>query len=496
MQIIIEEKSANLNEVDSIIVGVYSDKLDSPFVKNFDKLSNGQLKGAIGNKEFDGKESTAVMFRIDGNKMIVVGLGDSKVSKGEVIKNAFGNAFSSLKEYSCKTIGVPVFESVGGLDFLSRCIVEGVVIGDYSFNKYKTDNTDPKKQVDKVIVYCQEHNNSKMLIENGVKLGQILADSTNLTRTIANEPANVATPVFVANKAKELANQLKIKYEVFGRKELEKMDANALLAVSAGSVNEPQLIHLEYDGRKNGKGKTIAVVGKGITFDSGGISIKPALKMEEMKFDKSGACAVLGIMNACVKLSVNARIIGIGALSENLPSGSAYKPSDIIKTMSGKTVEVQNTDAEGRMVLSDALTYANKFKPDYIIDLATLTGACVVALGDLTSGLFCNDEEFEKKMIIAGQTSGEKLWSLPVSAEYDEKIKSDIADIKNVGESYNAGASAGASFLKVFAAPTKWAHLDIAGTAWTVRPKGYLGLGSTGMGVRVVTQFIMNETSS
>jgi len=322
-----------------------------------------------------------------------------------------------------------------------------------------------------------------------------IAGGVRLVRELGNAPPNLMTPTKLAQSAEQAAKAIGVKCTVYGKKEIEKMKMGGLLAVNRGSAEEPRFVVLEYAPKK--AKAHVALVGKGITFDSGGISIKPAEKMEEMKFDMCGAAAVIGTIQAAAELELPVRITGLIVSTDNLPSGSAYKPSDIITTMSGKTVEIVNTDAEGRMILSDALHYASQQKPDHIIDYATLTGACVVALGSEAAGLFTNNDELARKLIESGERAGERLWRLPEWDEYKELIRSEWADMKNSGGRWG-GAITAAVFLKEFVDCPSWAHLDIAGTAYMEHDTGREARGATGAGVRVTIAFLesLSKTSS
>ena len=362
----------------------------------------------------------------------------------------------------------------------------------YSFDKYKKkEPKSEKKKLEKVIFFVADKKEEKNAVD-GVRVGKIVAEATNFSRAIANEPPNVATPEYVASQAKKVADEHRLKITVFDRKEIQKRGMHALLAVNSGSDKEPRFVVMEYWG--GGNEKPFAVVGKGITFDSGGISIKPANDMDKMKFDKAGACAVIGIMKSAAELKLEVNLVGVMALTENVLGRGGYKPGDIIQQKQ-KSIEVLNTDAEGRVILSDALTYAiDEYQPQAVMDIATLTGACVVALGDIAAGLFSNDDKLAEKLYEAGRESGEWVWRLPVWKEYDEKNKSEVADLKNIGEAGGvAGAITAACFLKAFVGETKWAHFDIAGTGWNTKPKPYMGLGGTGAGVRVIIEFLIGE---
>ncbi|MBI4406715.1 leucyl aminopeptidase [Candidatus Micrarchaeota archaeon] len=327
----------------------------------------------------------------------------------------------------------------------------------------------------------------------GQKAGQtlLISNAVNYCREISNEPANVATPTFLAREAEKLAGK-NVAITVLDKKKLEELECGALLSVAAGSTQPPVMTVLDY--KPQNYSKTIALVGKGITFDSGGISIKPAKEMDQMKFDKSGACAVIASVKATNELSLPIRVIGVFAATENLPSGSASKPGDIVKAYNKKTIEILNTDAEGRLILADALSYViDKYKPDYAVDLATLTGACAVALGSPASGLLSNNDELADMVLKAGEESGEKCWRLPLWKEYEERIKSDVADVKNLADpDREAGAITAAAFLKQFVGQTPWAHVDIAATAWATTPRGYYSKGATGVGVRLCVKLCQN----
>ncbi|VVB69818.1 cytosol aminopeptidase [uncultured archaeon] len=357
---------------------------------------------------------------------------------------------------------------------------EGMVLASYRFDKYKEERD---FKVSKVFFDVNPS------YSDSLRKSIALCECQNISRDFSNEPSNILYPEAFVQKALTETKGTGLKVSFMNEKELEKKGFGALLAVGMGSSHKPRLLVLEYNG--GGKEK-IALVGKGITFDTGGISIKPANDMDKMKHDKSGASAVVGAIIALSKLKVKAHVYGVCALAENMPSGESYRPGDIVKTYSGKFIEVLNTDAEGRVVLSDALWYAsNDLKADYVIDAATLTGACVVALGDVCAGFFTNDEKLRKTLLDSGNETGERLWELPLWEEYDEKVKSDFTSGKNIGEPGNAGVNSGASFLKKFISEkTKWAHLDIAGTAYYYKPKPYYSKGASGFATKLFVKTV------
>jgi len=342
---------------------------------------------------------------------------------------------------------------------------------------------------------CLERGAELRTARAAARTGVILAESQNLARQLSNEPANALPPAALALAAQRVARETGLRVRVLDVAELKRRKMGGILAVGAGSANPPRLIVLEHGraGRKPRGGRrqdTICLIGKGITFDSGGISIKPSAGMEEMKHDMSGAAAVLGALRACALLGIPHHVVGVIGAAENMPSGTAYRPGDIVTTMSGKTIEVLNTDAEGRVVLADALHYARtQYQPASMIDLATLTGACVVALGKWASGLFGNDEKLIERVRRSGETTGERVWPLPLWDGHKKHVRSKVATVKNTG-GRDAGSSTAAAFLAAFVGDTPWVHLDIAGTAWATQAGPYQSIGATGVGVRLLLDLL------
>lgn len=329
-------------------------------------------------------------------------------------------------------------------------------------------------------------------VKDGAKTAEIISRAVYCARDLVSTPSNDMTPSILADRASDVAKQGNLKFEALDETAMKKLGMNALLGVSKGSAEEAKLIILEYNGgRKNDK--PIVLVGKGVTFDSGGISIKPSEKMDEMKSDMSGGAAVIGTIKAVAELKIPLNVVGIIPATENLPGGKAYKPGDVLRSMSGITIEIKNTDAEGRLILADALTFAGKYKPAAIIDLATLTGACVVALGDYITGMLGTDSDLKEKIRSASDATGEMVWELPLWHEYDELIKSDVADIQNIG-GRAGGTITAALLLKRFAGDYPWVHLDIAGPALLSKDKPYIPKGASGVGVRLLVQFLMDRS--
>lgn len=417
-------------------------------------------------------------------KLLVVGLGKKEEFKIDFLRRAAGTAIryaSGIKENEL-TVYVPSkFVGKTELNKMVHALIEGAMLAGYKFTEYKTKKED-------LFVVEKLHILSKEDIADGVKHGIIYAESQNYSRELDEQPANVASPTWVVAEARTLAKKYGLHITVFDKVEMRKKGMRALLAVARGSVEDPHLIRLEYN---KGKHPTYCLVGKGVVFDSGGINIKPSPGMHEMKYDKSGAINVLGVMKAVAELKLPIHLVGYMPMVENMPSGTAQRPGDIVKAYNGKTIEVLNTDAEGRLILADTLAYAAEEKPKCMIDMATLTGAMIVALGRHAIGMFTNDDELSKIIEDAGVDTHERVWRMPLWPEYGEMMKSDFADIKNISDTGEAGSITAAAFLKEFVGEIKWAHLDIAAVDLMKTPHPYLDKGATGIGVRLVTETLV-----
>jgi leucyl aminopeptidase len=367
----------------------------------------------------------------------------------------------------------------------TQAITEGAILGDYRFDKYKTQKEEEETKLSTVEIYKGD--------ERGIKIGQILANAQRFVRDLVNEPGNVINPITLAEIAQKLAQEHGLECKVYDEKQIQEMGMLALWSVGKGSATPPRFIHLTYKPEGEPKDR-VAFVGKGLTFDSGGLNIKTGDYMRTMKMDKAGACTVLGIMKAVAQLKLPVEVHGIIGAAENMPSGTAYRPDDIIRAMNGKTIEIDNTDAEGRVTLADALSYASNLEPSWIIDLATLTGACVVALGEYTAGLFTNDPEFGEELIKVSKRTGERLWMLPMDdKKLREKIKKGDGDVLNSGGRYG-GAITAAMFLEEFVKEgIKWIHLDIAGPAYFKEEFDYYSKGATGFGLRTCVEYLMEK---
>ena len=373
------------------------------------------------------------------------------------------------------------------LEDFSQGLIEGIYLGLYQFTEFKTEEREKIKEVKQAhIVIPDEKKISR--VQESVDAAEIISGAVYLTRDLVSRPANRKTPSMLAQVAKGVAESNGLRVKVLNVDEMKKLGMGALLGVASGSREPPKFILLEYKPRKSGL-DTLVVIGKAITFDSGGLSLKPPENMDKMKHDMGGGAAAIGIMQAASRLRLPLHLIALIPATENLPSGSAYRPGDILNSLSGKTIEVISTDAEGRLILADALAYSQQFKPKAIIDLATLTGACIIALGEDVTGMMGNDDGLKARVRLAADRTGEKVWELPLWEEYEELIKSDIADVKNVG-GRPAGTIIGGAFLKKFVGEYPWVHLDIAGPVWTQKDRPYIPKGATGVGVRLVVQLL------
>ena len=441
-------------------------------------LSSGEFAAGSG--------ETVLLHAPDGFKaerILLVGL--SKLSTTEVRKAA-GAAVRFAKPRKLRELSIVIPE---GLDPLAatRALVEGAYIGDFDSDTYRSDRKD--QSIEQLNVVAGNGANQAAL-EAGLREGVILGEAQNFTRTLVNEPGNVMTPTVLGQRAAEMCAQYGLKCEVYGADKLKELKMGAFWGVTKGSTEPPALIVMSYEPKNAPATPVLGLVGKGITFDTGGISIKPADGMEKMKYDMAGGAAMIGAMQAIAQLKPAVRVIGIVCAAENMPSGNAMKPGDVQIAMSGKSIEIINTDAEGRLVLADGLAYARQLGATHLIDAATLTGACVVALGMVNAGAFSNDDETYRHFTDALEISGERFWRLPVEDDYKEQIKSSIADIMNTGGSRWGGAITAAMFLKEFVEDTPWIHLDIAGVAWIDEQKPWMAKGPSGIAVRTIAEWV------
>ncbi|MBC7545940.1 MAG: leucyl aminopeptidase [Candidatus Sericytochromatia bacterium] len=495
MELLIETGALAQAADEAIVVTVFEDAKEFPLsTAAVDTALGGSVRDLLDSGDFKGKRNETALLRTAGKipakRVLVVGLGKQADLTMDRTREAIGKAARQLKDMGLKTFTTAIPGDGGSLSAAQQgqAIAEGLILGTYAMDEYRTQKREDIKNLDRATVRTAETNAD---FEAGFQTGRKIAGGTVLARNLTSRPGNVCTPTMLARTAEELAAESHgvLKTTVFSYEECKTMGMGAFCAVAQGSEEPAKFIVMEYKPA-NAKGKPVAIIGKGITFDTGGISIKPGAGMEAMKYDMAGSAAVIGAMKALIHLQLPLHVIGIVPSTDNMPSGGAYKPGDVLVSLSGQTIEVVNTDAEGRAVLCDALTYAARtFKPEWMIDLATLTGACVVALGHHAIGMIGTDNALMDTVRSAGDLTGEKVWELPFWDEYQDLLKSDIADMKN-SAGRDAGTIAGAVFLGKYVEKTPWVHLDIAGTAWADKDKPYVPKGAVGVGVRLLTEIL------
>ena len=430
---------------------------------------------------------------LKAKRLLIVGLGKQARVTADKVRNAAGTAVRFIKPRGIRELvfALPVASEVDAVHGV-RAAVEGAFVGDFDHDTYRSDRKDQSVESFTLVAPAGA---DKSALKAALAEGVIVGESQNFTRSLVNEPGNKLTPTILGQRAATMAAEVGLKAEVYSTEKLHELKMGSFWSVSQGSAEPPSLIVLRYEPEGVKDGPVLGLVGKGITFDTGGISIKPSDKMELMKYDMAGGAAMIGAMRAIALLKPKVRVVAVVCAAENMPSGTAQKPGDVQTAMPfsadkpGKTIEVINTDAEGRMVLADGLTYARQLGATHLIDAATLTGACVVALGMVNAGAFSNDDDTYAKFNAALAASGEKFWRLPLGEEYAEMIKSDIGDIKNTGGRWG-GASTAAEFLKVFVDETPWIHLDIAGVAWVEDSRPYIAKGPSGVAVRSILEWV------
>jgi len=425
---------------------------------------------------------------LKAKRLLLIGGGKAKSFSSYELRKVAGAAVRNLKAKDIKRFVIVAPNSNGSADAV-KSIVEGAYVGNFEPNYYQSDRED--KQIEELVIAAQ---GDEKALNAAAEQGRIIGEAQNFARDLANEPSNKMTPTILGERARKMCDEVGLQCEVYGPDKLHELKMGAFWSVSRGSDEEPRLIIMRYEPAGAPNKPVLGLVGKGITFDTGGISIKPAEGMEKMKYDMAGGAAMIGAMRAIAQLKPNVRVIGIVCASENMPSGKAQKPGDVQIAMSGKSIEVINTDAEGRLVLADGLHYAKQLGATHLIDAATLTGAVVVALGFVNAGIFSNDEDFYESFEKSLKKSGEKMWRLPVDDEYREVLKSNIADMMNVGGRWG-GAVTAAMFLKEFVGETPWIHLDIAGVAWMEDAKPWIAKGPSGVPVRSLVEFVQDLAS-
>lgn len=496
MEFSIKSGSPEKQRVACIVLGVYEPRRLSSPAQVIDHASGGFLTEILRRGDMDGKlGSTLLLHRVPGvvaERVLLVGLGKEREFREKQYRDAVRAAVKTLDATGATEAALYLTEEVVRRRDEAWCIEQAVVVAmeaQYRFDQLKSRQEDEPRRPLRRLILAVARRGLLPHAEEAAARGQAIAAGMKLAKDLGNLPGNVCTPSYLADQARALAKAHGLTVEVLERAQIEQLGMGSFLSVAKGSDEPPKFIILKHE--KGGQAdKPIVLVGKGITFDSGGISLKPGADMDEMKYDMSGAASVLGAMKAAAMLELPLNIVGLIPACENLPSGRANKPGDIVTSMSGQTIEILNTDAEGRLILCDALTYAERFEPAAVVDIATLTGACVIALGHVASGLMANDEALARELIHAGENAYDRCWQLPLWDDYQEQLKSNFADMANIG-SRAAGTITAACFLARFAKKYDWAHLDIAGTAW----KSGKEKGSTGRPVPLLLHFLAGRAS-
>ena len=482
----------NKTDTDCIIVAVYEDNTLSPAASEIDKQSNQAISTFLETGDFTAKlKQVDVLYAVNNmaaSRIMLVGCGKQDKFNLKKLNTATQAAISAIKSSNIATATTYLADE---LDDKASAVQQSIISTAtelYQFDQHKSQKSDDIVFNTLNFAFSNAVNAD---IETAIQQGKAIAQGMSLAKDLANTPANICTPSYLADKAQELAeNYPAISTEILEEADAEALGMGAFLSVGRGSEQPSKMIVMQYQGAADDVAP-IALVGKGITFDTGGISIKPSAAMDEMKYDMGGAASVFGTMQACAEMQLPINVVAVVASAENMPSSKATKPGDIVTSMSGQTIEILNTDAEGRLVLCDALTYVDKFKPDAIIDIATLTGACIIALGHHISGLMANDDKLAEEILAAGKAINDQAWQLPITEDYQNQLKSNFADIPNIGNDRSAGTITAACFLSRFVEDKKWAHLDIAGTAW----RSGANKGATGRPVPLLSQLLINRAS-
>ncbi len=483
---------------DVLVVSGYEDENALPESHQaLDRALGGQLQELRRSGEFSGKNQESVLIHTRGalpaKRVLWLGLGKKNDVTLDRVRQAMGTAFKKVRQTGAQTFSVPIFGTdavKASVSDLAQAMVEGAVLGGYRFTQYRSDKQDNKDI--RAMTLLTNRANQVSAMKTGVQRGEASAKATSFARDLCNHPANVMTPSRVVKEAQRIAKAGNVKLTVLERKDQQKLGMGGLLGVAHGSQEPPKFIILEYSGGKK-KERPVVLVGKTVTFDSGGISLKPSENMEQMKADMTGGAEVLAVIQAVAQLRLPLNVVGLLPATENMPGGRATKPGDILRMLNGKTVEVQNTDAEGRLILADGLAYADRFHPQCVVDVATLTGACIIALGQFAIGMLGNDDALKADLRAAGEQAGERVWEMPLWEEYFEQLQSDVADMRNIG-GRGAGMITAGMFLSKFVGDCPWVHLDIASTDWSASERPYLAKGPTAIGTRLLVQWLINRS--
>lgn len=498
MQFVTSTEALASSTTDCLIIGTFEGKKPGPELTELDQLSDGLLGKVLKSGDFSGETAQTLLLSAPAGlacqRLLLVGCGKKKELDARAWRKiSEATAKALLATRATKALTNLHSLPLEGQDtaWMASQLIEAIGQASYRFDKLKSKGKADKPPALKRLAFLVADQEQESQLKPALSQAEAINQGMKLCKDLANLPGNVCTPSYLADQAEALGEEFKtIKTSVLDEKAMEKLGMGALLSVSRGSREPAKLIVMEYNGLKKGaaKGKPIVLVGKGLTFDAGGISLKPAAAMDEMKYDMCGGASVFGVMRAIAAMKLPLQVVGVVPSSENLPDGAANKPGDIVTTMSGQTVEILNTDAEGRLILCDALTYSQRFEPEEVIDIATLTGACIVALGNHAAGLLGNDQTLCDGLLAAAEASGDRAWQLPLWPEYDEQLKSPFADMANIG-GREAGTITAASFLARYTREMRWAHLDIAGTAW----KGGSEKGATGRPVPLLTRYLIQR---
>ncbi len=498
MKFTLKTGSALQQKTPCLVIGVFAGKYKEEMLRQLEPQLAGVFKRAIKSKEFAGLSGETLLMHGGGDsvveRILLVGLGKEGDFSLRSLRQISSGVVKFLTEKQLDTFLLTLPQvALKKTTFCARvqAVAEGVLLADYRYDRYLPARTAGQAVSLRCVELLMASDEDKEMVAVAVASAEAIVAGVGFARDLVNAPGNLKSPEYLAMQAVAMAEQVGISATLLDRREMERQGFGALLGVAQGSVRDPYLIVLEYRGGNKGD-QPIALVGKGVTFDSGGISLKPGEKMDEMKMDMGGAATVLGTMQAAAQLQLPINLVAVVPTVENMPSGTAIRPGDILTSLSGKTIEVMNTDAEGRLILADALTYVERFKPCEVIDLATLTGACIIALGNQAAAILGNNDPLIQRIIKAGERSGERFWQLPLWDEYSEQIKSNFADVKNTG-GRAAGTITAAAFLQKFAADYKWAHLDIAGMAWAEQGKAGQPKGGTGFGVRALIEYLHDK---
>jgi leucyl aminopeptidase len=488
MEFSIKSLSPESVKIGCVVLGIHSNQELTPAAKRVDQAARGALRKALG--DLSGKTGSTLLLRglpgVAAERVLLVGLGERKDFSEAGFRDAVRAAANVLRELGAKDAALFLVDlkvAARAVSWNVRQAVLGVREAFYRFDQLKSQKKAAAPALQSIILPLSSNAEAQQALDEATAT----ADGADLARTLGNLPGNVCTPTYLAEEAKKLARQFKLGIQVLERRDMEKLGMGGLLAVTRGSHQPPKFIVLRYNGGAKDK-KPLVLVGKGITFDTGGISLKPSAEMDEMKFDMSGAGSVLGTLRALAGMRAPVNVVGVVPTCENMPGGHAIKPGDIITTLSGQTVEILNTDAEGRLILCDALSYAARFEPDVVVDIATLTGACVIALGHVASGLFANDQKLADEIREAADDAWDRVWQMPLWEDYQEQLRSNFADFANIG-GRPGGSITAACFLARFTREMRWAHLDVAGTAW----KSGREKGSTARPVPLLVRFALRH---